>query len=65
MNCEHDIVEITTVGDTFHRGLCVKCGARFIGPQVVVGKWLEGGPWKTYEARDRVQGATSGTGENA
>lgn len=52
MNCDHDIVEVTTVGDTFHRGLCIKCNTRFIGPQVVVGRFLEGGPWKTYEARD-------------
>lgn len=51
MNCDHDIVEVTTVGDTFHRGLCIKCNTRFIGPQVVVGRFLEGGPWKTYEAR--------------
>lgn len=65
MICEHDIVEITTVGDTFHRGLCIKCGTRFIGPLVVAGKWLAGGPWRTYEAHDKTQGATSGTGNDA
>lgn len=61
MICEHDIVEITTVGDTFHRGLCIKCGTRFVGPPVVASKWLEGGPWRTYEAYDKTQSATSGT----
>lgn len=61
MICEHDIVEITTVGDISHRGLCIKCGTRFVGPPVVASKWLEGGSWRTYEAYDKTQSATSGT----
>lgn len=46
MPCDHDIVEVTTAGDTFHRGLCIKCNTRFDGPPTVACKLLEGGPWE-------------------
>jgi hypothetical protein len=29
--CEHDIVDVTCVGDTYTMGFCTNCGARFAG----------------------------------
>lgn len=29
--CDHDIIDITVIGDTYRRGLCRKCNRYFVG----------------------------------
>ena len=66
--CDHDVIDITLLGDTHYRGLCTKCTARFTGPAVlrIVEPWewvddaLVQGVWHS----DSVEVRTStGTGE--
>ena len=33
--CDHDVIDITLLGDTHYRGLCTKCDARFTGPAIL------------------------------
>ena len=68
--CDHDVIDITVLGDTHYRGLCTKCAARFTGPAVL--RIIE--PWEWVDdalvrgvgrGMGAARRATSGTPQEA